>query len=117
MMIHDPESFYTGWPAAMNAMKARAPDLARAFPPMFKELMKDGALSAKQKELIALGIAVAVRCEACIYSHVEKCLQHGATPAEVLDAAGVAVMMGGGPAYTECAKVAAALDYLESRGK
>lgn len=116
-MVHNPEAFYSGWPAAMNATKARSADLGKAFPPFFKELMKDGALSAKHKELIALGIAVAVRCEACIYSHVEKCLQHGATGAEVMDAAGVAVMMGGGPAYTECAQVAAALDYFEKRGK
>jgi AhpD family alkylhydroperoxidase len=114
-MVHNPEAFYAGWPAAMGLAKAKGPDLGKAFGPFFKELMKDGAVSAKHKELIALGIAVAVKCEACIYAHVEKCMQHGASGAEVMEAAGVAVMMGGGPAYTTCAQVAAAVEYLEKK--
>jgi AhpD family alkylhydroperoxidase len=97
----------------MNAMKARAPDLGKAFGPFFQGLMKDGALNAKSKELIAVGIAVATRCESCIYAHVEKALKHGATPAEVMEAAGVAVMMGGGPSYTYAPVVAEALAHFE----
>ncbi len=112
-MIHDAKKFYDGWASTMGAMKRRSPDMARAFPPFFKELMKEGALSVKQKELIAVGIAVATRCEPCIYTHVEKCLKHGATPAEVMEAAGVAVMMSGGPGYTYAPIVAAALDHFE----
>ncbi|MBL0927616.1 MAG: carboxymuconolactone decarboxylase family protein [Phycisphaerales bacterium] len=98
----------------MGAAKAANPEIGKAFGPFFQGLMKDGALTAKQKELIAVGIAVAVRCEPCIYSHVEKCLKMGATAAEVMEAAGVAVMMGGGPAYTHTSVVAAALKHLES---
>jgi AhpD family alkylhydroperoxidase len=96
----------------MNAAKDRAPELGRAFGPFFKELMKDGALPARQKELMALAIAVALRCEACIYAHVDKCLKAGATPQEVMEAAGVAVMMGGGPAYVYTPLVAEALSHL-----
>ncbi|MBI1302372.1 MAG: hypothetical protein GC172_01050 [Phycisphaera sp.] len=103
----------------MNAMKA-APggaDIGRAFGPFFQGLMKDttaeGGLSAKQKELIALAIGVASRCESCIYAHVEKCLKAGASPREVMDAAGVAVMMGGGPVYTYATVVSEALAQCE----
>jgi AhpD family alkylhydroperoxidase len=96
--------------AAMNAMKVRAPDIGKAFGPFFQTLMKDGALSVKHKELIALGIGVAVRCEACIDAHVEKALKAGATDIEVLEAAGVAVMMGGGPSYTYAPHVVTALE-------
>lgn len=117
-MNHDATSFYSNWPAAMNAMKA-APggaEIGKAFGPFFQGLMKDstaeGGLSSKHKELIALGIGIAVRCEACIYTHVEKCLKAGATPREVMDAAGVAVMMGGGPVYTYTTVVAAALEHF-----
>ena len=75
--------------ASVNgAMKARAPKIGKAFGQMFQALMKDGALSVKQKELIALGIGVAVRCEPCIYLHVEKSLHAGATSAEIMEAAG-----------------------------
>ncbi|MCC6322074.1 MAG: carboxymuconolactone decarboxylase family protein [Phycisphaerales bacterium] len=96
----------------MGAAKAAAPDIGKAFGPFFQTLMKDGALSVKVKELVALGIAVALRCEPCIYAHVEKCLKNGATRADVMEAAGVAVMMGGGPTYTYTPIVAAALNHL-----
>ncbi|MDX2147253.1 MAG: carboxymuconolactone decarboxylase family protein [Planctomycetota bacterium] len=114
-MLHDAGTFYAQWPATMNAAKSRAPDIGKAFSPFFQGLMKDNApegLSVKHKELVALGIGVAQRCEPCIYAHVEKCLKAGATATEVMDAAGVAVMMGGGPVYTYTPIVAAALDHL-----
>lgn len=116
-MLHDAAKFYESWPSTMGAVKATAPDLGKAFGPFFQTLMKEGALSIKHKELIAAGIAVATRCEPCIYAHVEKCLKHGATPAEVLEAAGVAVMMGGGPAYTYVPVVVAALEHFGHSAK
>ncbi len=112
-MLNDPAKFYESWPAEMNAMKAAAPDIGRAFGPFFQSLMKPGALSAKEKELIALGIGVALRCEPCIYSHVEKCFKAGATPEQIMEVAGVAVMMLGGPAYTYAPIVAAAVEHLK----
>jgi AhpD family alkylhydroperoxidase len=108
------DEFYATWPASMTAMKGRAPEIGRAFGPFFQTLMKDGALAAKQKELIALGIGIATRCEPCIYTHVDKCLKLGWTPEEIMEAAGVAVMMGGGPVYTYATVVAAALEHFEA---
>lgn len=118
-MLHDATAFYESWPATMNMAKAKARDIGRAFGPFFQGLMKDGGeggLSAKCKELIALGIGIAVRCEPCIYTHVEKCLKAGATPKEVMNAAGVAVMMGGGPVYVYMPVVAATLEHFEKTG-
>lgn len=111
-MIPDAKHFYESWPRVNGAAKSRAPEISKAFGPLFQSMMKPGALGTKEKELIALGIAVAVRCEPCIYLHVEKCLHAGATPAEVMESAGVAVMMGGGPVTTYVPVVAAALDHL-----
>lgn len=112
-MLPNAPKFFEQWPSVNGAMKSRAPEIGKAFGQMFQALMKDGALSVRQKELIALGIGVAVRCEPCIYLHVEKALHAGATPAEIMDAAGVAVMMGGGPVSTYAPVVAAALDHFE----
>lgn len=117
-MNHDASHFYESWPATMNAMKSTpgGADIGTAFGPYFKALMKDGGpdgLSAKDKELIALAIGIHARCEACIYTHTEKCLKAGATPKQVMDAAGVAVMMGGGPVYTYATVVASALAHLQ----
>lgn len=118
-MQHDAAAFYETWPATIGEAKARAPEIGKSFGPFFVGLMKDGGeggLAVKHKELIAMAIGVAVRCEPCIYTHVEKCLKAGATPKEVMDAAGVAVMMGGGPAYTYTPVVAAALRHFEQTG-
>ncbi len=118
-MANKATTFYESWPETMNAAKARGPEIGKAFGPFFQGLMKDGGddgLSVKYKELIALGIGIAVRCEPCIFTHVEKCLKAGATPKEVMDAAGVAVMMGGGPVYTYTPVVAAALEHFEQVG-
>lgn len=113
-MLHNAGEFYANWPSAMNAAKARNPEIGKAFGPFFQGLMKDGALDVKQKELIAVALGVVQRCEPCIYAHVEKCLKAGATPAEIMEAAGVAVMMGGGPVYTYTPVVAAALNHFEA---
>lgn len=107
--------FYEGWTSSMVKMKAAAPDVGRGFGAMFGAIMKDGALSARDKELIALAISVTMRCEPCIFSHVEKCLKHGATREQVLEAAGVGVVMQGGPAYTYMPKVVEALDYFAEK--
>jgi AhpD family alkylhydroperoxidase len=117
-MNHDANAFYCSWPSKMNTMKAMpgGGEIAKAFGGFFQGLMKDssseGGLDVKHKELIALAIGVASRCDACIYSHTEKCLKAGATPREVMDATGVAIMMGGGPMYTYASVVAAALSHL-----
>lgn len=112
-MIPNAKHFFESWPSVNGALKSRAPDLSRAFGPFFQTLMKEGALTIKQKELIALGIGVALRCEPCIFLHVEKCLKAGATPAEVMESTGVALMMGGGPVSTYATVVSAALDHFE----
>lgn len=114
-MIPDAPHFFEQWPSVNGAMRARAPEIGKAFGQFFQAVMKEGALSVKQKELIAVGIGVAVRCEPCIYLHVEKSLHAGATPAEIMETAGVAVMMGGGPASTYATVVAAAIDHLEKK--
>ncbi|MFN4243922.1 MAG: carboxymuconolactone decarboxylase family protein [Tepidisphaerales bacterium] len=121
-MNHNAHEFYASWPEKMNTLKGMpgGVDIGKAFGPFFQGLMKDataeGGLSVKHKELIALALGVLSRCEACIYTHTEKCLKAGATPREVLDAAGVAVMMGGGPVYTYVTVVAAALKHWEEKG-
>ncbi len=111
-MVPNPKHFFEQWPTTSNAAKARNPDIPKAFGAFFGSLMKEGALTVREKELVALGIGLAARCEPCIYLHVQKCIEAGATPEQIMEAAGVAVMMGGGPMYTYVPAVAAALDQL-----
>ena len=111
-MAGEVKAFLDDYHACMKKAKEISGTEARAFGGMFQALMKEGALDGKVKELIAVAIAVETRCEPCIYLHVEKCLQAGASPKEIMEATGVAVMMRGGPAYTQIPRVAKALEEL-----
>ena len=73
------------------------PKIAEGFVTMHKATGEDKALTAKQKELIALGIAITIRCEGCISCHVQEAIEAGATKEEIVETIGVAVVMGGGP--------------------
>ena len=67
---------------------------------LMPDALKDGVLTTKVKELIALGIAVCTTCDYCIAIHVKKCFDAGATKDEIAEVLGVAILMGGGPALT-----------------
>lgn len=73
-----------------------------------------GALDARTKELIALAIAVTARCDGCIAFHTNDCLAAGATREEIMDALGVAVLMGGGPSVIYATHVVEALEQFEA---
>ncbi|MCA9242719.1 MAG: carboxymuconolactone decarboxylase family protein [Phycisphaerales bacterium] len=106
---------YDEWPSAVAAMKDAAPDVARAFGGMFQKLMSPGALSVREKELIALAIGMAVRCESCIFAHLEKAVASGATREQILEMTGVVVMMQGGPGYVHVPVIVEGLAELERR--
>lgn len=114
-MSSEVSAFFESWPADRQKMKAQAPGLVGAFGTFHQAVMKEGALSVRDKELIALGIGLAHRCTPCINLHVQGCLKAGATREQVLEAAGVAVLMQGGPAFTHMPEVLTALEHLESK--
>jgi AhpD family alkylhydroperoxidase len=94
-------------------LKQLTPDTVNGFAAMFTKIMQDGAVSLKNKELIAVAIAVAANCQHCIRLHVHKCLEIGLTKEEILDAASVAVVMGGGPAWTHLPIVLEAIEAFQ----
>lgn len=106
--------------SVLAEVQANLPKLAKALPQvtevftkgLMPAALKEGVLSVKQKELIALGIAVCARCDYCIVIHVKKCFEAGATKDEMAEACGVAILMGGGPALTYAAFVAKAIEEL-----
>lgn len=74
------------------------PEVMKAFAGLHTAVMAPGALDTKTKELMALALAVSMRCDGCIASHAHGAAKHGASEAEVAEAVGVAVLMTGGPA-------------------
>jgi len=112
-MENEAKEFFEKFKNDISRMKEQTPDTVNGFAALFGKVMKDGALSVREKELVALGIGVAQRCVPCIRLHVQKCLDAGATREQILEAASVAVMMAGGPAYTHIPIVMDALEVLE----
>ena len=82
---------------AIAQLGRELPGPMSGFAQLHKAATAGGVLPAKVKELIALGTAITARCEGCIAYHVHDSLKAGASPAEVTETIGVAVMMGGGP--------------------
>lgn len=114
-MSSNAKQYYQTVASAMRPVRAEMPDIVKGFRELHQAALKPGALSVREKELIALSIGLAVRCENCIYSHVKACLAAGATREQILEAAGVAVLMQGGPSYTYLPRVIEALDALTSQ--
>jgi len=56
---------------------------------------QEGALSTKTKEMLALATSLVLRCDDCIFHHLEKCFEQGVTSDEVFEIFGVANVVGG----------------------
>jgi AhpD family alkylhydroperoxidase len=94
----------------MAVLSKHQPESLRHFKAFMGQVLKEGVLDTKTKELIAVGTGITARCKYCIAIHVKKALEAGATKDEILEAATVAMMMGGGPAMTYIVEVEKALE-------
>lgn len=81
----------------LKNLRTGAPEVMKAFSSIAAAALAPNALDTKTKELIALGISVAVRCDDCVAFHTKAAAQHGATKEEVLETLGMAIYMGAGP--------------------
>lgn len=73
-----------------------APDLARKFFDYYGAVFAEGALSGREKALIALAVAHAVQCPYCIDAYTRSCLEKGSTLAEMTEALHVVTAIRGG---------------------
>jgi AhpD family alkylhydroperoxidase len=112
-MAEDVQAWFDDFKESSGRLREEAPYVMNGFGGMFAKIMRDGAVSLKTKELIAVSIGVAIQCEPCIRLHVQKCLDIGCTKEEILEATSVAVMMSGGPAYTHMPMVLDTIEGLE----
>lgn len=81
-----------------RSLSQAMPDTWGAFSQLHRAAVADGVLSAKVKELMALVAAVVKQCDGCIAYHAKAAARRGATPEEVAEALGVALLMDGGTA-------------------
>jgi AhpD family alkylhydroperoxidase len=79
-------------------LRADIPDTTRGFSALAQAATKPGALDAKTKELIAMALSVAARCDPCLGFHADALVKLGCSRAEFEEMLGMCVYMGGGPA-------------------
>ena len=82
--------------AQLRNMRSGAPELMKAFANIAQSALAPKDLDRKTKELIAVGISVAVRCDDCIGFHVKAAIEQGASQEEVTEALATAIYMGAG---------------------
>ena len=93
---------------------------SRAYPHLLeleKAAFSEGALPVKVKELMALAISIATKCEPCIEWHTQQALEAGATDADLFETIDVAMEMGGGPAQAYARYALVVLDVHRERRK
>ncbi len=96
--------------AKLSQLRSSTPEVLKAFNDLGRAATAPGALDGKTKELIALALSVAVRCDPCIGFHAKALARLGASRQEVDEALGVATYMGGGPSLMYAASAVAAFD-------
>ena len=101
----------------MTNLGKELPAPMTGFVQLHQSAVAAGALDTKTKELIALAIAITVRCDGCISFHVHDALTAGATRQEIVETIGVAVMMGGGPSVVYGSEALEALDQFGNKNK
>jgi len=89
----------------------------RAFLGMEKAAFADGELSKRSKELIAIGISIILNCESCLEWHIKQALDAGATKEQIIEAVGVGIEMGGGPATVSSRFAMKVLLYYDELGE
>ncbi|MDK2897365.1 MAG: hypothetical protein PWP04_1485 [Candidatus Atribacteria bacterium] len=110
--MEDPKQFFEEYKQGLRSLREAAPPALEGFNSFYQKVMAEGALEVKTKELIALAVGVAVQCANCIILHTRGAAKAGANPEEIMEAASVGVVMGGGPAFTYLPLVKKTLDEL-----
>ncbi len=82
-------------------MNETLPDVVEAYHNFTAQCFEEHVVSAKNKQLIALGISLYANNEICTYYHVKEALSQGASPSEIMDAVAVAAAVGGGHALSQ----------------
>lgn len=99
----------------LKGLRRDIPETMQGFSALAQAATRPGALDKKTKELIALAIGVATRCDGCIGFHSEALARLGASRAEVEEALGMAIYMGGGPALMYAADAIAAFEQFQAQ--
>ena len=99
--------------SSLVKLRAEAPEMMKGFSDLAAAATKAGALDKKTKELIALALGVAARCDGCLGFHTQTLVKLGATKQEVIETLGMAIYMGGGSSLMYAADALTAFEQAQ----
>lgn len=91
-------------------MRKEMPEVMVGFSALAGAATKAGVLDKKHKELIAMALAVASRCNGCVGFHAETLVKLQASREELLETLSMAIYMGGGPSLMYAAEALEAFE-------
>jgi len=94
----------------ISTLRSSTPEVIKSFNDLGRAATTNGVLDRKTKELIALALSVAARCDPCIAFHMQTLVKLGVTRQEIDETLGVTTYMGGGPSLMYAASAVAAFD-------
>lgn len=98
--------------AAVKHISAANPEIVRAYAELSRANSQSTHIDAKTRELIALAVAISLRCDGCINAHTDAAIRAGASKEEIIEALGVAIMVNAGAAMVYSART---IDAYESK--
>jgi AhpD family alkylhydroperoxidase len=112
--VSDPTTSYRelthGVSARLATLRMSTPEVMKSFNELGRAATGNGALDRKTKELIALALSVAARCDPCIGFHMQTLVKLGVSRQELDETLGVTTYMGGGPSLMYAASAIRAFE-------
>jgi len=93
-----------------------APALWEKFQGWYTEVFKEGALTAREKALIALAVSNALQCPYCIDLHTRGCLENGTTVEQMTEAIQVAAAIRAGATLSHGVQMRQVAEHRKSDG-
>nr|WP_246570934.1 carboxymuconolactone decarboxylase family protein [Bradyrhizobium liaoningense] len=97
--MHDWNNYRHQLVAGVGELSKLSPDTVRGYTTLAGAGTKTCRLDAKTRELIALAVAVSLRCDGCITIHAHNARKIGVSSDELAEALGVAVSINAGAAF------------------
>lgn len=85
----------------LGTFEQKMPLMGRKFNEFTEQCFAGNSLTEREKQLIALGIAINAQDEYCMIYHTKGCLDEGVTEENILEAVSVAAAFGGGAALSQ----------------
>ena len=110
MHMHDWSTYRQQLTEGVAGLAKLSPDAVKGYVTLSGASQRTGHIDAKTRELIALAVAISLRCDGCIAVHSAAARKNGATKEEVAEALTIAIGINAGAALVYSTRALDAFD-------